>query len=114
MSGNKIAGFPELMGNLRVTGYWKNFTSSISMRYVGKQYLDNTENEDRTIDAYSLINFSLDYRLKNFFYFPEVRFMFTINNVLDATYETSGYYYYENYYYPGAERNYYLDLTLNF
>ena len=96
------------------TNYWNNLTSSVSLRYVGKQFLDNTEDEDRTIDPYSLINISLDYRLKNFIYFPEIRFMFTINNVFDIIYETAGYYYFENFYYPGAERNYYFGLTFNF
>ena len=113
LGGKKIAGFPELMGNLRVTKYWNNLTSSISYRYVGKQYLDNTENEDRTINAFNLVNISLDYRLKDMFYFPEIRFMFTVNNLFDTTYETAGYYYFENYYYPGAARNYYFALTFN-
>jgi iron complex outermembrane recepter protein len=114
LGGNKISGFPELMGNLRVTNYWNNLTSSISLRYVGKQYLDNTENEERTIDAFNLANFAIDYRLKDFIYFPEVRFMFTVNNVFDTSYEAAGYYYFENFYYPGAVRNYYFGLTLNF
>ena len=114
LAGNKIAGFPELMGNLRVTNYWDNLTSSFSWRYVGKQYLDNTENKDRIIDAYYVANFAIDYRLKDFIYFPEIRFMFTINNLFDTIYEAAGYYYLENYYYPGAERNYYFGLTLNF
>jgi outer membrane receptor protein involved in Fe transport len=59
-------------------------------------------------------NFAIDYRLKDFIYFPEIRFMFTINNLFDTIYEAAGYYYLENYYYPGAERNYYFGLTLNF
>ena len=96
-----ITGFPEMMGNLRITAYWNNTTSSIMYRYVGKQYLDNTENENRIVDPYSLVNLAVDYRLKDFFYFPEMRFMFTVNNLLDTEYETAGYYYYENYYSNG-------------
>jgi iron complex outermembrane receptor protein len=114
LSGNSIAGFPELMGNLRVTTYWNNATGSIMYRSVGKQYLDNTESENRIINPYSLVNLAVDYRLKNFYYFPEIKFILTVNNLLDTTYETTGYYYYENYYYPGAERNYYFGLTLKF
>lgn len=114
LSGNSIAGFPDMIGNLRVTHFWSNLTSSIAFRYVGKQYLDNTENEDRTIDPYNLVDFSVNYWLKDFIYFPEIRLQFIVNNVLDTEYETAGFYYFENYYYPGSERNYYFGLTLNF
>jgi len=114
LSGNSISGFPEMMGNLRVTTYWNNLVSSVMYRYVGKQYLDNSEDEDRTINAYNLVNLSLDYRLKDLFYFPEIRLMFAVNNLFDTSYETAGYYYFENYYYPGAVRNYYFGLPFSF
>ena len=102
-----------MLGNLRITGYAQNLNASLLIRYVGKQYLDNTENEDRTIEAYNLADLTLAYSLKDFLYFPELRLIFNIKNLFDVKYETAGHYYYENYYYPGAERNYYLGLTFN-
>lgn len=113
LSGNSIAGFPELLGNFRASAYWNNLSASVLFRYVGKQYLDNTEDENRIVESYNLSDLSFSYRLKEFFYFPEIRFILKINNVLDVQYETAGYYYYENYYYPGAERNYYLGVIFN-
>jgi len=113
LSGNSIAGFPDLMGNFRISGYWHNLNASALFRYAGKQYLDNSQNEERLIKPYNIINLSLGYTQKDFLYFPEIRFIFTINNMLDAQYETAGYYYYENFYYPGAVRNYYFGITFN-
>ncbi len=113
LSGNSIAGFPQTLGNLRVTGYWGNFSASLLFRHAGKQYLDNTENEDRAIKSHNLTDLTLNYRLYNFIYFPELRFIFKVNNLFNIQYETAGYYYYENYYYPGAERNYYFGITFN-
>ncbi|MFC2088688.1 TonB-dependent receptor [Calditrichota bacterium] len=113
LSGNSIAGFPKFLGNFRVSTYWKNLSASVLFRYVGKQYLDNTEDENRIVDSHNLSDLSLSYRLKEFLYFPELRFILKVNNLFDVQHETAGYYYYENYYYPGAERNIYFGITFN-
>lgn len=91
-------------------------------KYVGKQYLDNTQNENRAIDAYFINDIRLSYSWKPSF-MKEINFSFLINNVLDNMYESNGYTwgyqagattYRENYYYPQAGRNIMGMLTLRF
>jgi len=114
LSGNSIAGFPDFIGNLRMTGYAKNFSGAMILRYVGKQYLDNTQNDDRIIDPWSRVDLMFDYRLRNLSYFPEIRFMFKIINLLDEEYETAGYF--DSWtgtawFYTAAVRHYYFAVS---
>ncbi|MCH7495948.1 MAG: TonB-dependent receptor, partial [Candidatus Marinimicrobia bacterium] len=58
-SGNKIAGFPNYLGGLKL-GYRDEFTGLfIHTRIVGKQYLDNSQTESLTIGGYKVVNLSL-------------------------------------------------------
>lgn len=81
--------------------------------YVGQQYLDNTQDESRKLDAY-LVN---DLRLSYSFHtklIPEIGFSVSVMNLFNEEYESNGYtwgYIYggihtvENFYYPQAGRN---------
>lgn len=115
LSGNSIAGFPELLGYLKIQGSWRNFNSYIAIRYAGKQYLDNTQNEKRVIDPYSTADFSLAYKTVSFYFFPEIEMVLKIYNLLDAEFETAGYYDEwagESFYYPAAGRHFYFGINL--
>lgn len=83
-------------------------------KYVGKQYLDNTQNESRSIDAYFINDLRLGYSWRPSFV-EEINFSFLVNNIFDEAYESNGYTwgylggpveYRENYYYPQAGRNF--------
>jgi iron complex outermembrane receptor protein len=91
-------------------------------KYVGKQYFDNTMNQDRVIDPYFVSNFRLDLEpsLKNIRGFA---FQILINNILNEVYESNAYggNWYENgeekswaYYFPQAGRNFMARLSLKF
>jgi iron complex outermembrane receptor protein len=113
LSGNSIAGFPNMIGNLRLSGYWENFRTSLFLKYVGKQYLDNTQNENRVIDPWTRVDFTMDYRLKKLTFFPEIRFLFKVFNLLDGVYETAGYFDSWSgtaWFYPAASRHYYFSI----
>ncbi|MEO9872488.1 TonB-dependent receptor [Ekhidna sp.] len=92
-------------------------------KYVGKQFLDNTSNDNRAIEAY-LTN---DVRIAYDFTFGDVKnigISLLVNNVLDEEYSSNGYtwgYYYgddqlyqQNNYYPQAGRNFLLAVSLKF
>ena len=116
LSGNTIAGFPELIANLRLTGYWNPISASFFVKHVGKQYLDNTQNEQRIINPFTRVDVIFDYRILDLLYFPEIRFIFKITNLLNQKYETAGYYdsWAEMaYLYPAADRNFYFALSLS-
>lgn len=92
----------------------------VTLKAVGKQYLDNTANDNRAIAAYNFTNVLVRYgfKLKPF---KEVIASATLNNVFGALYATNGYtfsYVYDNtlttqnYYYPQAPFNVLGGITL--
>lgn len=92
----------------------------INSKYVGDQYLDNTSNDSRKLDAYFTTNVSISYTLKAKL-FKELTIGLLVNNVFDELYENNGYtwgYIYggertvENFYYPQAGRNLLARLTI--
>ncbi|HLF47034.1 MAG TPA: hypothetical protein VI548_11450, partial [Chitinophagaceae bacterium] len=92
----------------------KNIEISFISKYVGKQYLDNTQNENRRLDAFYTQDARIIYswrknRLR------EINFILQVNNIFNELYEPNGYsfsYIYggslttENYYYPMAGTNF--------
>jgi iron complex outermembrane recepter protein len=91
-------------------------------KYVSKQYLDNTSNSKRSIDAFFVNDLRVSYntsfkRLKN------IGLTLLANNIFAELYESNGYtfsYLYngsfttENYYFPQAKRNFLLSLNVKF
>ena len=87
-------------------------------RYVSKQYLDNTQNESRTLDAYFLNDLNLSYKLIDKKKWKAL-FQFYAINVLDEKYEPNGYTYSyiyggttttSNNFFPMAGRNYFASI----
>lgn len=87
---------------------------------VGKQYLDNTSSESRSIRPYNITDLRLRYsiRLKPF---KEVAATLAVNNIFNKMYESNGYtfgyisdkeYVFHNYYFPQAGTNWLLGLRL--
>ncbi len=116
-SGNQIGGFPDILASSKLSWRWKTLLASLQIQHVGRQYLDNTEDKDRIVEAYQLLNFSLSYDLSDLIGFADIAVNLKINNLLDKEYETAGYYDAwagENYYYPGAGRNVIAGVRMNF
>lgn len=115
LSGNTIAGFPSILSNLNLRYKYNPITANMQLQYVGKQYLDNTQNEDRIIDPYKVLNVSIIYTLKELS--NKLALTFKINNILDHEYETAGYYdswSEKNFYWPAAGRNFITSLRITF
>jgi len=90
---------------------------------VGKQYLDNTSNNTRIINAYFINDIRVDYKLSVPNYFKEIRIGFLAANVFNKLYENNGYTFSyvsggqkntENFYYPQAGRNFLGSLIIKF
>jgi iron complex outermembrane receptor protein len=82
---------------------------------VGKQYLDNTSNNDRSIDPYFVNNLRIGYSLK-LKKLKSIDFNLLINNLLNTEYETNGYNWY-SYYLDGKrvnEKRYFPQAGINF
>ena len=91
----------------------------IMSRYVGKQYLDNTSNDERALDAYLVNDVQLSWQRMTR-WAKECRLSLVVQNLLNADYSSNGYTYSyiygnrvtENFYYPQAGINFLLTLSV--
>ena len=108
LDGNPIAGSPDFMGNARLSYSSGETNASIGVKYVGDFYTDNTKNNLLKNDAYAVVNASLSYRLSlGAGVFLTLRG--EVRNLFDALYTMSGD---GQEFFPAAERNYILGMSL--
>lgn len=118
-----IAFSPSVIANGLVEyEIMKKLTMGWNCKYTGMQYMDNTSNKDRSIDAYLVNDLRFNYVIKPKFV-NEIAFSFMINNILNSmyvsngwtyTYLTGGNYYTDNYYFPQAGRNVMMGIKVKF
>jgi iron complex outermembrane receptor protein len=98
-----------------------NLFFTFSSKFVGKQYLDNTSNENRKLDSYFISHLKADYAFKTKV-FKEIKLGLAVNNLFNELYANNGYtfgwfaggeYARENYLYPQAGINYMARLTIS-
>lgn len=82
----------------------KNVLINLTNKYVGEQYLSNTEPADGKLSSYLVSDVLIQYKptvkgIKN------LQFSFLINNLFDVEYESNGFYYEGANYYPQAGLN---------
>ncbi|MDJ1479019.1 TonB-dependent receptor [Cytophagaceae bacterium YF14B1] len=91
-------------------------------KYVGKQYLDNTSNNNRKLNSFFVNDIRINYTVKPKFV-KEIGFNVLVNNMFNHLYESNGYTFSyisegkfttENYYYPQAGTNFLLSVNLKF
>ncbi|MCX6163958.1 MAG: TonB-dependent receptor, partial [Ignavibacteriae bacterium] len=136
-SGNKILLTPQIIGNLSLnlnTDY--GLGAYLAMQYIGKQYLDNSENEvknpsarmvagyvDKDVSPYAVLNagVTLDFiplvKSKSLNkYFRSLEASLKINNIFDRLYETYGMIDSKGVpsWIPAADRNVFLNLKVGF
>lgn len=97
--------------------------ASFISKHVGKQYLDNTQSNHKSIDSYFVNDLRLHYQTR-LAPFKTIGVTLRVNNLFDELYETSGYtygYYNSehqleeyNFYFPQATRNFLLGVNLKF
>ncbi len=104
----------------------KNLSLNWLSKYVGRQFLDNTANEARSLDAFFTNDLRISYAATpRFFKGLEVNLL--INNIFNELYEPNGYTFSyfvpggngrelvtENFYYPQAGTNFLLGLRMKF
>jgi iron complex outermembrane receptor protein len=121
-SDTDIALSPSIIAN-SILGFSDNgLTTELTTKYVSKQYLDNTQNDARSIDPYLVNDLRISYAFTNLSFAKGITANLMINNLLDEKYETNGYtfgYVFGgeqrfNYYYPQAGRNFLLQVKWEF
>ena len=88
-----LAFSPSSILNGFVTLHHKGWQAVWHTNFVSRQYLDNTENVDRSLPCYSVSNISLGYTLKPKKVMKEAIFGLNFNNVFNRRYASSGWVY---------------------
>ena len=95
-----IAFSPTLTASSLFTFDVAGFTATVQTNVVSKQYLDNTQDENAMLRAYSTTNLNLQYQLPIAnSQWPTIRLMCQINNIFNAKYANNG----------GAEASRFMD-----
>ena len=119
LNNRPLAYSPDLVAFLRLGHKLvnsKNLELSLSAdgKYVSRQYLDLSGDENNTLAPYSTLNASLNLKIKNIIA-KSIHFRFHVNNILDAAYAANAWSYkymlnenitYDQGFYPQALRHY--------
>lgn len=104
------------------------FNVALLTKYVGSQYLDNTQNESRKLNSYLTNDLRFNFVIKPKF-MRELNISFLANNIFSTLYESNGYTFgyivkdkildkevtiRENFYYPQAGANFLGQVILKF
>jgi iron complex outermembrane receptor protein len=118
-----IAYSPRITGSAEVElNPSKNLALTMTGKYVGKQYFDNTMSENRIINPYFVSNISAGYKI-HLRRSGEILLRLTVNNLFNAVYENNAYggMWAEDgiektwaYFFPQAGINYMAGISLSF
>ena len=119
----KIGFSPSIISVGRISfKAFSNLEFQLIGKYVGSQYLDNTTNDKRKLDAYSTCDFRVSYTIKQKL-FKEISINGMLNNIFSKNYASNGYSYgyiveqtriQENFVYPQALVNGLMQVTVKF
>ena len=129
-----ISFSPSIIAALELVAYpVKGFEISLMNKAVSKQYLDNTSNGERKLNAFFYSNLRLSYQLPLKRDDKEIKFTLLFNNIFNRLFESNGYTYSEryayqdennqtqvtptstyNYYYPQAGFNFLAGMHVRF
>lgn len=84
---------PSAILNGFLNFHYKGFQAIWHTNYVSRQYLDNTENKDRSLPFYTQSDINLNYTLPIRHCLKEIVFGFNVNNVFGRHYAASGWAY---------------------
>lgn len=89
--GNTTIAFsPSVIANSIITFNVKGFTAAVQSQYVSRQYLDNFESKEDSLDPYFVTNLRLAYTFRLRF-IKEITFGADVYNLYGEKYETNGY-----------------------
>lgn len=112
-------------GNMLTYNPLDNLSLTLLSKYVGEQYLSNTDTEASKLDSYFTNDINVTYEIKTGAIFKSIVLSGLINNIFDEKYESNGYTYLDFWstpgtsveiqgYYPQAGTNFLLGATFNF
>jgi len=102
LDGNPVAGFPDLMGNVRISYGAGPVSASVLTKFVGAFYTDNTRSGNRRNPSYWVSDAELLFRPGGGAGFP-AGFRFEVRNLFNRLYFQNGE---GDAFFPAAERNF--------
>ncbi|WP_179318483.1 TonB-dependent receptor [Winogradskyella helgolandensis] len=130
LSNTDISFSPSLVAaNAIVFQPIENLQMSLLSKFVGEQYMSNTEADLSKLDSFFTNDFNINYTLKTQSVFDEIIFSGLVNNIFNVKYVSNGYYYtYDDTwsssttvttiegagFYPQATTNFLVGVTLKF
>ncbi|NOZ34630.1 MAG: TonB-dependent receptor [Chlorobi bacterium] len=129
--GQETESYPEtdisfspaiIAGSEFTFNIFKGLNAGFTSKYVGRQYIDNTESKDRSLNPYFVNNLRISYTLKTK-YIKEIGFNLFVNNIFNEQYESNAWVYRYIYegksydmfgYFPQAGINFIAGISLKF
>ena len=128
LGDTEISFSPKLISSVQISyDPSSNFNISLLNKFVGEQYMSNTESDFSRLDSYTTTDLSIKYKFDKTYLFSDIVVTAMINNIFNVEYVSNGYYYtYDDTwsdpnlittiegtgYYPQATRNFLLGITL--
>ena len=92
-----IAFSPRWVGFVELNSVvWKSLELSWSFKFISKQYLDNTQSDERSLNSYWYSNIRISYPIK-LSDKAELKLTLMLNNIFNRLYESNGWTYRERY-----------------
>lgn len=126
LGNTTIAFSPSVIaGNILTYAPSTAIDISLLSKYVGEQYLSNTDTDASKLDAYFTTDFNVSYELKMDRILKSIVLSGLVNNIFNEQYVSNGYTYLDDFstpgtsfevqgYYPQAGTNFLIGATLNF
>lgn len=130
LGSTNISFSPNIVaGNAFVFKPINGLQMSLLSKFVGEQYMGNTDSEASKLDSYFVNDFNILYEIETKSIFKSIIISGLVNNILNEKYSSNGFYYtYDDTwtdpnqittiegtgYYPQATRNFLLGVTLKF
>lgn len=123
-ASTNISFSPNVVGFLGITYQPTNcFYINLQGKYVGKQYLDNTSDDEKSLNAYFVSNLSAGYTFSDT-RAGDINIQFFVNNLFNEKYIANGWAATDTFatgevinwigYYPQATRNFMARVTISF
>ena len=131
LGSTEIAFSPNLVAaNAVVFQPMNQLQMSLLSKYVGEQFMGNTENPDSKLDSFFVNDFNVTYTLETNSFFDSIVFTGLVNNIFNKKYVSNGYFGSFDFddpnsptgtstgffsgFYPQATTNFLVGVTLNF
>ncbi len=118
LGNTTIANSPNIVaGNAFTYQPSDNFQVAFLTKFVGEQYLSNTDTKASKLDSYYTSDLNVMYELKTASIFKSIVFTGLVNNVFNKEYVDRGYIYLDDWSTPGTTQEaqgYYPQATINF